>query len=91
MHLEWRSMLEVGVAEMDDDHRRLIELLNRAQDASADDDQRASLSVLHELQDFVAWHFAREELLMARLRYGGSGAHRNEHGQLLEGMRWQIR
>lgn len=90
MHLSWRKLLEVGIAEIDDDHRQLVDLLNRIQEASADDDRQAALELLYLLKTQVAGHFAREELLMVGLRYAGAEAHRREHGRLFDDVLRQI-
>lgn len=91
MYLAWRSILEVGVPAIDDDHRHLVELLNRIQDASTDDDRWTLLGVLDELQTFLAAHFAREELMMVGLRYDGMESHRIEHQRLFDDVQRQIR
>lgn len=90
MYLSWRNILEIGVAEIDDDHRQLVDLLNRIQDASADDDRQAALELLCLLRNFVAGHFAREELLMVGIRYDRAEAHRREHQRLFEDVCRQI-
>lgn len=90
MHLQWRDILEIGVEEMDADHRHLVELLNRVQDASEDDDRQAALEILYQLEQFTADHFAREEAMMAQIHYRLADQHRQEHQRLFYEVKAQI-
>lgn len=80
--MEWNPALEVGIDEMDSDHRTLFELLVRVQDASDADDRTEAMAILKELADYTEWHFAREEALMARHAYEFTAEHREEHQRL---------
>ncbi|MCB1908501.1 MAG: hemerythrin family protein [Rhodocyclaceae bacterium] len=79
---EWNPALEVGVDEMDEDHRTLFGLLIRVQRASDCNDRVAAMGVLKELSDYTEWHFAREEALMRRHGYEFAAEHREEHQRL---------
>lgn len=80
--MDWKPALEVGVDEMDSDHRILIDLLNRIHEASERSDRDLALNVLDELQRYTEWHFAREEALMQYHGYEFASEHRNEHRKL---------
>lgn len=80
--VEWGPPLEVGVDEIDRDHRVLVDLLNRMHDACAAEDEEEAFGVLEELSAYTEWHFAREESLMAIHGYEFSERHRDEHEEL---------
>ncbi|MDH3353760.1 MAG: hemerythrin family protein [Chromatiales bacterium] len=74
-----------GVAEIDDDHRVLFELLNRCQRLSAREDLLAEMNlILGELQDYTVYHFRREELIMDACRYPHLKNHQLVHGMLIK-------
>jgi hemerythrin len=85
--IEWTQDLEVGVAEMDDDHRVMVAMLNRMMKARSCHEAGA---VLEELGRYTLHHFEREERLMAECGYEFTDVHRREHRALYEEIRHQI-
>lgn len=82
--LEWDKSLSVDVPEIDQDHRRLLELFNRLGHAVEDGAPRTYvIAVLEELIACTAWHFKHEEYLMESYGYQGLPAHRAEHEDLI--------
>ncbi|MBF0184045.1 MAG: hemerythrin family protein [Magnetococcales bacterium] len=83
--LPWDSSFHVGLAEIDDDHQRLVALLNGL--ISALNEQASQETVgrlLDELVNYTAWHFRHEERLMQSYRYSQFIAHKRQHTQLIE-------
>lgn len=78
----WTPALAVGVSEMDDDHRKLLEMLAQMHAAAEQGDQARAQSVLAELLDYTDWHFRREGELMATHQYEFTLRHLNEHDDL---------
>jgi hemerythrin-like metal-binding protein len=63
--LEWSDALSVGVAEIDDDHKKLVAMVNDLQSASeAGQATEVVGDILEGLLDYTAWHFRHEERLM---------------------------
>ncbi len=84
----WDEVLVVGIDEIDEDHRRLVELFNLLSRAVAEDaapDYLAAL--LEELINCTAWHFSHEERLMLQYRYAGYAEHKTEHQDLIASVR----
>jgi hemerythrin-like metal-binding protein len=84
----WGEILSVSVDEIDDDHRRLIELfniLNHAVIEGASPDYLAA--TLEELINCTAWHFSHEERLMLKLGYREAEQHKAEHRELIQSAR----
>lgn len=83
--LVWDKTLSVAVDEIDEDHRRLVELLNIFSRAVAEDESPAYReAVLKELVACTVWHFRHEERLMLKYHYPTFAGHRKEHQELVE-------
>lgn len=78
--LRWRDSLALGVPAVDNDHKRLFELLNRVRFLEfAGDDSSAVADALSELLLYTQTHFRREEKLMELGNYPGLEGHRRAH------------
>lgn len=83
--LDWNDSLAVGFKEVDDDHKKLIGMLNSLITAINENHARDAIGkVLNELVGYTSWHFRHEERLMQTHRYTGFTAHKGEHGKLTE-------
>ena len=83
--LLWDGSLSVQVEEVDDDHRRLVELFNilkNSVDKGASEDYIDA--VVEELITCTIWHFRHEERLMLKYGYTGLAEHKAEHEELIE-------
>lgn len=82
--MEWRPTLEVGHAQIDAEHRTLVDALNRLHDAVAEGrGDEEVLAVLSFLRDYTVTHFRSEEALMITHRYPGLAAHLAAHARLV--------
>ena len=82
--ITWTDELAVGVREFDDDHRRLIALINRLWEASEHRQGRDELDgIFTELVEYTRTHFRREEDLFARWGYPGADRHGQKHQGLV--------
>ena len=78
--LEWEKRFELGVNHFDEDHKRLVALLNEVYDNINDGVAHDALgAVIVELIDYATYHFAAEENSMASNGYAGLQLHREEH------------
>lgn len=83
--LIWGETLSVEVEEIDDDHRRLVELFNILSHAVEDGDATDYIeAVLEELISCTVWHFRHEERLMVKYGYKDSRGHMAEHRDLIQ-------
>ena len=81
--VEWNQALEVGVPEIDYQHRNLVSMLNALHAAIEAGETREELGeILEELDLYVINHFATEERLMDRLHFEFADQHKHEHLQL---------
>ena len=83
--IAWSRVLSVGVDEIDEDHRKLVDtfnILNRAVAKKEPADYLAA--VLEELVNCTVWHFSHEERLMLKHRYPETAQHKAEHRELIQ-------
>lgn len=85
MTISWNDSYGTGLSEIDDEHRELIEIVNRMQ-ASVESGQGAEVmgDVLQEVLAITKTHYAHEENEMQRLGYPGLTEHKREHADSLE-------
>jgi len=83
--MQWDDSLSVGVAEIDRQHQRLMELINALHDAMRTGKGNAAMGrILGELKDYTVTHFAYEEKLFTAHSYPGQLAHEAEHTKLVK-------
>lgn len=80
--IPWSPRFETGVAELDDDHRHLIGLLNQLGEAIGKPCRQTTLEILAGIEAFVLEHFAREEAMFEQVDYALAEQHRDEHRQI---------
>ena len=86
--LKWDDSLSVQVSEIDEDHRRLVDLFNFLNRCVVEGDAPDYIeAVMEELISFTIWHFRHEERLMLKYRYEGLEEHKKEHQELIESAR----
>jgi hemerythrin len=77
----WKDEFSVGVKEIDDQHRRLIDLINGFYDALSQGQARSGLGeLLRGMLEYTRYHFSTEEELMRGQDYPALEAHSREHG-----------
>ena len=83
--LTWDNTLSVDVDEIDDDHRKLVNLFNLLTHAIAEAEAPDYITaVLEELIACTVWHFRHEERLMLKHRFDGYAEHKEEHDGLID-------
>ncbi|HIJ59459.1 MAG TPA: hemerythrin family protein [Nitrospirae bacterium] len=77
----WDNKLSVGVEEIDNQHKKLIELINQLIIKKEENktDQEYLHSLLSELFNYTIYHFFTEEQIMENISYPDYGKHKAEH------------
>ncbi|GHD56687.1 bacteriohemerythrin [Jeongeupia chitinilytica] len=82
--VEWHDGLSVGIQEIDEQHKVLVDLLNELYDAIREHHGReASVAILARLADYTRIHFTVEESLMRILGYPEYDEHKVHHESLI--------
>ncbi|MCU7832335.1 MAG: bacteriohemerythrin [gamma proteobacterium symbiont of Lucinoma myriamae] len=83
--IQWNDELSVGINSIDEQHKKLINMINALNDALLSGQTKQVLSeIFDELAVYTVEHFDYEEELFARYGYSESQAHKNEHSALTE-------
>ena len=81
--ISWRSEYEIGVREVDAEHRKLFELINEYYDQHLHGANRKEIErILNSLVSYAEVHFQNEEALMEKCGYPHLGEHRKQHAEL---------
>ena len=83
--MEWSPVLSVKVKKFDDQHKKLVDLLNQLHDAMKAGQGNAMLGVvLQSLITYTATHFKDEEQVMQANGYPDLARHKGEHEKLVK-------
>lgn len=84
MLIPWGPTLRLGFADIDIQHRRLVDLVNTLDDAMrAGRGQAVVGPVLDELIHYTVHHFGFEEQLMDTYQISSADSHKAEHHKLV--------
>ena len=82
--MEWSSAISVNVQKFDDQHKKLVDLVNQLHDGMKAGQGVAMLgNVLQSLINYTATHFADEEKMMQAQGYPEYAKHKAEHDKLV--------
>ncbi len=86
---DWKHLLRIGVAEIDNEHLLIMQMIGRLRKALEGSDRESlpeeiTLSNLKRLVAYVREHFAAEEAIMKNARYPEFERHKREHEIFLE-------
>ena len=76
----WNESYSVGVKEIDEQHKKLIEIINQLIDAQDVSSHSEVISdILTNMMDYAFYHFKTEENLMREHQYADYMSHRKTH------------
>ena len=79
----WSDEYSINVKEMDDQHKKLADIINEFDDAVQAREEEDILKItLENLMDYTETHFTREEELMMQHKYPAFDVHKEEHNSL---------
>lgn len=83
--INWSNSYSVEVKPMDDEHIRLIDIINKLYSSMRSGGSKDVIgSILNELVDYTKTHFAHEEKLMQECNYSGYDEQRRAHVALVK-------
>jgi hemerythrin len=86
--VRWKDEYLTQVVEIDDQHRRLVDLINQIYDLMRSGrDQESIAEALGEVVDYTRFHFATEEKFMEQTSYPHRDPHQAEHERLVDQIR----
>jgi len=82
--MRWTYELSIGNANVDKDHKKLIEIYNDLVDLIELDRNREEFAIiLSKLTDYTLTHFRKEEDYMQKFSYPNFLAHKNYHSDFM--------
>ena len=81
--MSWTETYSTGIKEIDQQHKKLIDLINALHDAMAKGQAKDVLGkILGELITYCASHFAMEEKLFDQYGYPDAADHKDKHQKM---------
>ncbi len=81
--IDWNPALSVGIAEVDEQHKKLVKLVNDLFEAMSSGTAKQVVGpVLDELVNYTVYHFATEERLFELHHYPDAAQHIVVHREL---------
>jgi hemerythrin-like metal-binding protein len=78
--VEWEDKFSVGVLKIDEEHKKLIDIMNNVIAAKQrNDDHGVIRKILDEMVDYANIHFKTEETYMLKFKYPEYSYHKEEH------------
>ncbi|MFO7445553.1 MAG: bacteriohemerythrin [Ignavibacteriaceae bacterium] len=83
--IKWSDKYSVGHSLIDNQHKKLITLINELHTSMKEGRGKESLQkILDELVLYTKEHFSTEEMMMRKAGYSGYNEHKVEHDKLAE-------
>ena len=83
--IDWTDDFEMGIPSVDDQHRKLVEIVNKFDEAANHGKgSRIMNKILDDLLNYTAEHFTAEEKLLEDAEYPKLKQHQSQHRQLLQ-------
>lgn len=79
--MKWDNSLSVGVKELDDQHKLLIDLINDAYAAIQQHDERLLCELIDKMSEYAELHFATEEGYMKKYGFPELSSHQFKHAK----------
>lgn len=84
-YLTWNDSYSVGIESIDNDHKKLIHLINNLQTAiDYKTDQQFEKQTMNEVIDYTVYHFTREEEIMEKNEYPDVVPHKAQHKKMID-------
>jgi len=83
--MAWSSKFELGIPEMDEQHKKWLAILNSFYDHLSDKDLTAQMkSLIQDVIDYTQYHFSEEEKLMASIGYHELNQQKQMHKEITD-------
>lgn len=82
--IEWTAELSVGIDSIDEQHKKLVNMINALNDAMLNDSSNELLGkIFTGLAAYTQKHFSYEENMFAEYGYSNSEEHKRQHNELI--------
>ena len=85
MGIEWRASLAIGVEEIDNQHKELLQRFNQLLSAcEASKGTSELIGLIDFLDEYVEQHFKDEEAIQRHYKFAGYQEHKKQHDYFIE-------
>lgn len=85
IYMKWRPDFNLGIEEIDKQHRKIVDLINELSEAFMKDTAREKLSdIFKELIDYADYHFKDEEALFSAHNFPFTAEHIEMHKRFIQ-------
>lgn len=83
--LKWKNEFETGISHLDEQHKHLFEIGNKAYSLLDDDLDKFDeiVALIDELKNYTIYHFSTEEEYMKSISYRKFLSHKVEHDDFI--------
>ena len=85
--IQWKESYRLGIEEIDEQHKKLFEIANRAYELLKNDfvtdKYDRIVDIIEELKDYAVYHFSFEEKYMASIKYRKLFSHKVIHDDFI--------
>lgn len=81
--IKWRESFNTGVDQFDEEHKKIVDLIQRLFDALKTGQKDDCATIIDELTSYTEYHFSNEEKVMTEVGYPGLEEHCQEHRDLI--------
>jgi len=82
--MPWTKDLELGIPTIDEQHKKLVAMINSLHRAVEKNDAAGAKRVLQELIEYTGYHFGTEEKFFDQYGYPETDAHKTIHKKLVD-------
>ena len=86
-YIEWDNAYSIGILQIDNQHRQLIDLINQLESICKTDNKNIGnefIEVMKQSTEYVLVHFRDEEKLMNSIKYKNLVEHKALHEQFIK-------
>ena len=77
--IKWEDKYSVGISMIDEEHRKIIDIINKANYTMRHNRQEDISRILTEMTVYALVHFKTEETHMLNFKYNDYKSHKDEH------------
>ena len=81
--IKWTKKIEIGISKIDEQHKELMEIIEKTHEILLKEDKSKLKDILNELIEFTRIHFTTEENYFKKWDYPYAYEHINEHEKIL--------
>lgn len=83
MDIEWKDNYNLGIEEIDFEHRIFVSIIKKIDNAVNSDKDKSLLRLILELKKYASFHFQSEENTMMDVNFPEIIEHKRQHERLL--------